>query len=346
MRKTFIFLVLALVALLLGSAGAVYAYDSSRPEQLALGVTIGGIDVGGLTPAAARERVRQGLVAPLQRSVIVDHGNRRWKLGPREARIRMNVDAMVADAARRSDEGGILKRTLRRLTDSEVDLSLEPEVTFSDRSVVRLVDKVRRRVDRRAVDARMTISPAGVQLTDGRRGLRVKAEQLHREIKAALTSPSADRRFVAQTAKISPKVTRGKLAKQNPVVLIADRGANTLRVYKSLELVKTYGIAAGSPAYPTPAGQFTIANKAIDPAWSVPNSDWAGSLKGQVIPGGAPNNPLKARWMGIVGGVGIHGTGDPGSIGSNASHGCLRMNVADVIELYPQVPVGAKVLIT
>jgi lipoprotein-anchoring transpeptidase ErfK/SrfK len=77
----------------------------------------------------------------------------------------------------------------------------------------------------------------------------------------------------------------------------------------------------------------------------VPNSPWAGSLAGQVIPGGAPNNPLKARWLGIYNGAGIHGTSDVGSLGSAASHGCIRMAVPDVMKVYDEVPVGAPVYI-
>ena len=49
--------------------------------------------------------------------------------------------------------------------------------------------------------------------------------------------------------------------------------------------------------------------------------------------------------MGITDGVGIHGTGDDYSIGSAASHGCIRMHVSDVKRLYPLVPVGATILI-
>jgi lipoprotein-anchoring transpeptidase ErfK/SrfK len=64
-----------------------------------------------------------------------------------------------------------------------------------------------------------------------------------------------------------------------------------------------------------------------------------------VIPGGAANNPLKARWMGIYDGAGIHGTDDTASLGSAASHGCVRMAVPDVIELYDQVPVGTPIYI-
>jgi lipoprotein-anchoring transpeptidase ErfK/SrfK len=95
----------------------------------------------------------------------------------------------------------------------------------------------------------------------------------------------------------------------------------------------------------TPAGQFSITDKQVNPAWHVPNAAWAGSLAGQVIPGGAPNNPLRARWLGIRDGVGIHGTNEDWSIGSRASHGCIRMHVGDVIALYPRVPIGTPVLI-
>ena len=69
-------------------------------------------------------------------------------------------------------------------------------------------------------------------------------------------------------------------------------------------------------------------------------------LPNEVVPGGFAENPLKARWIGIVNGVGIHGTGEECSIGTRASHGCIRMRVADVIALYPEVPVGTPVLIS
>ena len=76
-----------------------------------------------------------------------------------------------------------------------------------------------------------------------------------------------------------------------------------------------------------------------------PTAPWAGELAAPRSPGGSAANPLKARWMGIANGVGIHGTGEDYSIGSRASHGCIRMHVADVIDLYPRVPVGTPVLI-
>ena len=60
----------------------------------------------------------------------------------------------------------------------------------------------------------------------------------------------------------------------------------------------------------------------------------------------APADPIKARWMGIAGGAGIHGTDEVGSLGSAASHGCIRMAIPDVIALFDQVNVGDPVFIS
>jgi lipoprotein-anchoring transpeptidase ErfK/SrfK len=125
------------------------------------------------------------------------------------------------------------------------------------------------------------------------------------------------------------------------------RGAFQLSLYKHLKLAKTYGIAVGRVGLETPAGLYHVQNKAINPAWTMPNSSWvAPKDRGKVIPGGTAANPLKARWIGIYAGAGIHGTDDSGSIGSAASHGCIRMRIPDVEELYPQVPVNAPVYIS
>jgi lipoprotein-anchoring transpeptidase ErfK/SrfK len=83
---------------------------------------------------------------------------------------------------------------------------------------------------------------------------------------------------------------------------------------------------------------------AVNPSWHVPQSSWAGKLAGKVIPPG-PSNPIKARWMGIYDGAGIHGTDAVNSIGTNASHGCIRMRIPDVEEVYDQVKVGTPVYI-
>ncbi len=140
---------------------------------------------------------------------------------------------------------------------------------------------------------------------------------------------------VART--VEPKVTTRQLAKKYPTVITVDRPTFTLRLWKNLRVAKEYTVAIGQVGLDTPAGLYRIANKAVDPVWNVPNSAWAGDLAGSAIPPG-PSNPLKARWMGIIGGAGIHGTDADYSLGSAASHGCVRMAIPDVIELYDLTP--------
>jgi lipoprotein-anchoring transpeptidase ErfK/SrfK len=142
-----------------------------------------------------------------------------------------------------------------------------------------------------------------------------------------------------------PKVTRAQLAAKYPTLIVVERSAFQLTLYKHLRRVHSYAIAVGQIGLETPAGLYHIANKQVNPAWSVPNSSWAGSLAGTVVPGGTPQNPLKARWLGIFDGAGIHGTDQLYSLGTAASHGCIRMAIPDVISLYDQVPVGAPIYI-
>ncbi len=177
-----------------------------------------------------------------------------------------------------------------------------------------------------------------------RNGIAVRRAVLRQRLAQALSIPGVARRVKAPVRVAKPKVTQAQLADKYPVVLVADRTHFKLRLYKQLTLVKEYTVAVGAVGFDTPAGLYHIQNKAVDPTWTVPDSAWAGDLAGKVVPPG-PDNPLKARWMGIFDGAGIHGTDETYSLGSAASHGCLRMAVPDVIELYDQVPVGAPIYI-
>jgi lipoprotein-anchoring transpeptidase ErfK/SrfK len=168
---------------------------------------------------------------------------------------------------------------------------------------------------------------------------------LRRDLQRELLDDGEHRMVRVRTRTVKPEVTMADLRDKYPSVIVIQRGAFKLTLYKDLKPAQTYGIAVGQVGLETPAGLYHIQNKAVNPAWNVPNSAWAGSMAGQVIPGGAPNNPLKARWMGIADGAGIHGTADEGSIGSAASHGCIRMRVPEVEALYDEVPVGAPVYI-
>ena len=139
-------------------------------------------------------------------------------------------------------------------------------------------------------------------------------------------------------------MTGSEVAAEYPTYLTLDRASYTLRLWEDLKLAKTYTVAVGQEGLETPEGLYAIQEMAENPTWNVPESDWAGSLAGQSIPPG-PSNPIKARWMGIYEGAGIHGTEETYSLGTAASHGCVRMSIPDVEELYDRVEVGTPIYI-
>jgi lipoprotein-anchoring transpeptidase ErfK/SrfK len=346
MRRSPIIIAVVGLVLVLALAGSVYAYDSSRTDTIAKGVKIGVVDVGGLSAAAARAKLRTQYVSRLQKPLVLVAGETEFPLSAREAKIKADIDKMVADAITRGREGSIVTRTWRGITGAKVDVTVAPEVTYSLAAVRRLVDKVRVKMTRPVIEADIAVRGERVRVKKSRIGLSVDAKALRPKVEQALVSDIDDNRALrVPLKKKRPKVTTKRLAKKYPVVLTVDRGNFRISLYKKLKKVVTYPIAVGQAGLETPAGRYTIRNKAVNPAWHVPNSAWAGSLAGSVIPGGTPQNPIKARWLGVYDGVGVHGTSDRGSIGSNASHGCIRMLIEDVIKLYDQVPIGTPIFI-
>jgi lipoprotein-anchoring transpeptidase ErfK/SrfK len=125
--------------------------------------------------------------------------------------------------------------------------------------------------------------------------------------------------------------------------IVVDLGDLKLYLYRDGALIKSYSVATGQAAYPTPTGSFVVTSMQMNPTWYPPNSDWAKDAK-PIPPGIA--NPLGTRWIGTSApGVGIHGTPDDASIGSYASHGCVRMHIWDVEDLYTHVVIGMPVII-
>ncbi len=98
-----------------------------------------------------------------------------------------------------------------------------------------------------------------------------------------------------------------------------------LTLYEGTKVVKTYAIASGTADNPTPIGVFRITSR-----FSSKMSGFGTRFLGLNVPWGQ---------------FGIHGTNKPGSIGTNASHGCIRMFVKAAEELYRLVPDGTKVVI-
>jgi hypothetical protein len=315
------------------------AQDPQQPEPpleqrqiIAEGVKAGGIDLGGQSVEQASQTLDLALRPLVERDVIVRSAGREFTLTKDEAQVKFNPlrTAKRAYYAGRDKGPGV-----------EVDLALR----HSDDRVRAFAERIDREVSKKPKDASVRITLTQIFLRKGKIGRTINEHELARAIDKLLDDPAAVREVRAKLNPDRPAVRTRDIRRRYATVLTVDRDHLVLRLFKHLRHARTYDIALGRAGFDTPGGLFHIQSKQVNPVWHVPNSAWAGSLAGQTIPGGAPNNPLKARWLGVTGSVGIHGTAEEWTVGTRASHGCIRMRVADVIALYRRVPVGTPVLI-
>ncbi len=332
----------ALLLPALGLLAAAPAHGAVPPpvERIAPGVTAGGIDVGGLSVLQAAQKLKAEATPRLRAEPIVfGVAGRPWKLSGATAGLEVKAietaqAALVAPAPAEPAGGGV---------PATIDVPLV--ITHSRAAVRTFVDAVASRVRHAPRNATLRITLRKMVVRRAKHGLGLDTAAARRLVDAALDRPGRSRTLHKALTRLSPAVSVAGLRRAYGTVVTVDKAHFRLRVFKHLRFSKSYGVAVGQPAYPTPSGLFSVQSKQVNPTWSVPNSPWAGELQGTTVSGGSAANPLKARWMGIVNGVGIHGTGEDYSIGSRASHGCIRMHVSDVVDLYPRVPVGTRVLI-
>ena len=324
-------------------AVAAFAIDRAHNDKIADGVQVGGVDVGGLNRDQATRKLRRNIAKPLSKPVTVSFENTKYVLSPDQIDLRADVNAMVDEAVDASRSGALPTRVWRYATGGSVDREITPDVTYSAAGLDEFVDKVAQEIDRDAQDASVAPTPASLNPVPAKDGVTVLKADLRSKLQGAIEN-RRDRTVSPPVKRVKPEVTTDELAQKYPTFITIDRGAFQLRLWKNLKPVKTYTIAVGQAGLETPAGEYTIDDKQVNPSWHVPDSAWAGDLAGQVIPPG-PEDPIKARWMGFYNGAGIHGTDEVSSLGTAASHGCVRMAIPDVEELYDQVPLGTPIYI-
>lgn len=133
----------------------------------------------------------------------------------------------------------------------------------------------------------------------------------------------------------------------SPGTIVIRTGERRLYYVRGDGTALRYPVAVGKPGKQW-FGEARIDGKYVRPAWSPPAEVKRDNPRlPSVIPGGAPNNPMGARALTLdLDEYAIHGTNRPGSIGTYASYGCIRMHNQDVVDLYERVSVGTRVVVT
>ena len=159
-----------------------------------------------------------------------------------------------------------------------------------------------------------------------------KGDDLSSPAPATTATPSKSSPTPAPAPAAKPTVAAtDRPSVENVVNLVLKLKEKRVYVYQGEKLIKKYPDAIGKKGWETPTGEWQVMEKIRNPAWT--------SFKtGEVFPPGT-ENPLGARWIGFwTDGrdvIGFHGTANLKSIGTAASHGCVRMRNRDVKALFP-----------
>jgi lipoprotein-anchoring transpeptidase ErfK/SrfK len=290
------------------------------PPVIADGVTVSGVDVAGLTGAEARSALQAFFARPVGISLATQRSFvRPSRLGAR-ARIGDAVAAALAAPA---------------------DAALQLRVVVSRSTLRAWVSRKANVFRRKPVSARIILRYSRPRIVAAKLGRALVKPTARTRLRATLL---AHRRSVRLPVRsIRPAITPRNVG---PAVVVR-RGSRRLTLYRGskpgkMHAVSSFPVAVGQPAYPTPLGNFAIRTMTRNPWWYPPDQPWAEGA--EPIPPG-PGNPLGTRWMGLGGGVGIHGTYNSGSVGTAASHGCIRMHIGSSEWLFERVRIGTPVFI-
>jgi lipoprotein-anchoring transpeptidase ErfK/SrfK len=325
----------------LGAVGVAYAtldYAEHYEGRILPGTVVAGVEVGGLTRRQATKVVRASVQPELRRRIRVRYGGRKWVVTPKRLGASTNAAEVVRSAFAASAATTFLEKMRMRMFGEESSFERSVEITYPRRGVRGFVEGLASTLYVAPRDARLDYSTGWVKIQRDRTGRRVEVAKARRALSRALHDSVSKVRLPVKTLR--PDVTSEAFAE----VLLVRIGENRLYLYENGKITHSWSIATGQPEYPTPTGLYEITEKRYMPTWINPApKTWGADLPVQIPPG--PGNPLGVRalnWSAPA--IRFHGTEATYSLGYNASHGCVRLSNADVVQLYDLVDVGTPIV--
>ena len=327
-----------LILAILGLIGFLFIQDATRWGMFPPLSKVSGVNVSGLSKADAVARCEAELKDVASKPVVMSLDGEKYSATPEQLGLRLDYTKMVDNAYKQAWSPSIFERMFRSFTNRPKTVNGLIAIQNDDALVTRFVASVTAQVNQAPKNAYVNVTSGSPVIVKARDGYQVAESVVRDEVGQALNSKS---RTVEVLATKTPATLNDGIFKR---LIVINLSQHMLYLYDRQALVVQYPIACGQEAYPTPVGQWEIVGKQMNPTWYNPHSAWSASMPETIGPGSS--NPLGLRAMPLnASGVLIHGTSNDGSIGTSASHGCIRMHMANVISLFDQVQDGTPVYI-
>lgn len=327
-----------LVALVVGLLGYLFVEDVLAFGKFPQGVKIVGVSVAGLNRTEAVEKLRTELADVANRPLTLKVDEDKFQIPPEELGLMLDYQKMVDEGYQKAWSVNIFERMARRFINRPKATYVSILADNNPERVQGFLGSIINQINRYPQDAFVDVSSGKAVIVKAKDGRNCPMDRLQKDTDAALMTPDRTVNvFVGRTPAAITDAALGKL-------IIVNIGETKLTLYNRDQVMAEFPVACGSPSWPSPPGAWKVVDKQRNPSWSNPGSSWATGMPAYIAPG--PGNPLGTRALATsASGVLIHGTPSSWSIGTNVSHGCIRMYMKDIEQLFEMVEVGTPVYI-
>ena len=329
---------LLLVSMVVGVFSYLLIQDLFAFGSFPVGVSVVGVNVSGLTKTEAVEKCKKELAEVANQSLVLKVDDEEYHAAAVDLGLKLEYREMVDKAYEQAWSVNLFERMTRRFLNRPERINSSLMATNNDEQVNAFLQGALGSINRHPHDAYIDVTNGVPVIVPAKDGRQADPELLLADTREALGT--RERTFQVQVGRTPAAVTDAVFGQ----FIIINLAEHKLSLYNREQLIAEFPIACGTARYPTPHGIWKIVGKQRNPSWINPGTAWAKSMPPYIPPG--PGNPLGTRALPLnASGVLIHGTSASGSIGRSASHGCIRMFMRDVEQLFEMVEANTPVYI-
>jgi lipoprotein-anchoring transpeptidase ErfK/SrfK len=292
-----------------------------------------------MTRTQAFKAVSAKIQETLSAHLTVQAGGKEWDRTLADLGLAADIQSPVGQALKLSASYSWLSRTYRRIANKPIARSFNVSYTLGQGPIKQFAGQVWKDLAVAPRSASYALSAGKIRMVRAKNGRALRRSMSLDLLRDAIVNRLPAVELPVRTVK--PKVTTQEVGK----AIIVNLSSNTLTLLDTFKSVRSYRVATAMRGYLTPPGSWHVIGKVMNPTWHNPAPDTWGKGEPLVIPPG-PTNPLGTRALYLdAPGIRIHGTPADYSIGTYASHGCIRMHIPQSEALYPLVAVGTPVFI-
>jgi vancomycin resistance protein YoaR len=196
-------------AVLILGVAALYAFDRAYEGRVLPGIRVGSVDLSGLDPAVARQRLAAAFAGAAEGSIELTVGSTTRTIPFADVDRRVDIDALVADALGVGRAGTPAERIVGNVKTALRGVSLNPTVVYDATALTAAIESVAAGYDQAPTSASVEPTETGFSVVPGVNGVRADRASAAAAVLSAIADPDAPSRIEADLplVTVDPVIT-------------------------------------------------------------------------------------------------------------------------------------------